>query len=314
MTDAITPPPGERTRAALAELSRSYRPVFGAVSGIILVAGIAVLDVLTAGTNLSLAFAVPVVLSALLTPLVTTLAVAVAATLALGFAATWGAERITSAMIIDTAIAGVVLVGIGAVVGILRSAFEHGRRDALIDPLTGVLNRRGFETTAERERLRAGREGLPLSLAYFDLDEFKKVNDRLGHKVGDQLLARFAETVGSSVRGTDIVARVGGDEFVLLLPATDARQALVVVDRIRALLRDHLPEDLDEPLTASIGVATFRNPPESIDALVFGADDLMYEAKERGGDTVVGQVVIGRAATWDDPATDEGGYALTATG
>jgi diguanylate cyclase (GGDEF)-like protein len=314
MTQVIAPLASDRTRAALVELSRSYRPVFGAVTGVALVVGLAVLDVLTPGTNLSLAFAAPVVLAALLTPLVTALAVGVAATVAHTTAAAWTAEGLTAVVLVDAAIAGVVLIGSGAVVGILRSAFEQGRRDAMIDPLTGVLNRRGFENTAERERIRAGREGLPLSLAYFDLDDFKKINDRLGHKAGDKILARFAETVGASVRGTDIIARVGGDEFVLLLPATDARQALVVVDRIRALLRDHLPEDLDEPLTASVGVATFRNPPESIDALVFGADDLMYEAKERGGDTVVGQVVIGRAATWDDPATDEGGYALTATG
>lgn len=314
MTQVIAPPAGDRTRAALVELSRAYRPVFGAVSGVALVAGIAAVDVLAPDTDLSLLYAIPVVLTALLTPLVTTLAVAVAGTLAVTVAATWGAEQVTSSVVVDTTIASAVLLGVGAVVGILRSAFEQGRRDAMVDPLTGVLNRRGFETAAERERIRAGRENLPLSLAYFDLDAFKKVNDRLGHKVGDRLLAGFAETVSMSVRGTDIVARIGGDEFVLLLPGTDARQALVVVDRIRTLLRDQLPETLDEPLTASVGVATFRNPPESIDALVFGADDLMYEAKERGGDTVVGQVVIGRAATWDDPATDEGGYALTATG
>jgi diguanylate cyclase (GGDEF)-like protein len=192
----------------------------------------------------------------------------------------------------------VVLILVAALIGSLRHALADQRRMAMVDPLTGAMNRRAFQLVAERERLRAGREGTPLTLAYFDIDRFKEINDRLGHGAGDRLLAEFSTAVDEMIRGTDLFARMGGDEFVLLLPDTDARDAMLVVDRVRKLLLDDATAG--HPVTTSVGIATFRFPPSTVDALLAEADDLLYQAKDRGGDTVVGMVIVGPWTRWSD--------------
>jgi len=189
-----------------------------------------------------------------------------------------------------------VLLLTASLMGSLKKALADQRRMAMVDALTGAMNRRAFQLVAERERLRSGREGTPLSLAYFDLDHFKEINDRLGHGAGDDLLQAFAVGVAAEIRGTDILARIGGDEFVLLLPDTDAREAVIVVDRVRTLLDEILP---DSTVTTSVGIATYRFPPSTVDAMLAGADDLLYQAKDRGGDTVVGMVIVGPWTRWD---------------
>jgi diguanylate cyclase (GGDEF)-like protein len=206
-----------------------------------------------------------------------------------------------TALLAAAASAAVLLIVLAAVmlgVQALRRLVFDEHRASVVDSLTGALNRRGFEMVAERELARSARERNELSIAYFDLDGFKRINDERGHAAGDAVLTTFADAVKVSVRATDVFARFGGDEFVLLLPDTDARQALIVVDRIRRILAE-TATDLGR-LTASIGVATYRRPPESVDALVFGVDHLMYEAKERGGDAVVGQMVVGTPGRWDE--------------
>jgi diguanylate cyclase (GGDEF)-like protein len=128
----------------------------------------------------------------------------------------------------------VVLTLVAVLLDSLHRALEHQRHLATVDSLTGALNRRAFEIAAERERLRAARHGTALSLAYLDVDHFKSANDRLGHHAGDKVLAQVATAINQAVRATDLFARVGGDEFVLLLPETDARDAMSVVQRMRA--------------------------------------------------------------------------------
>ncbi|OFW66191.1 MAG: hypothetical protein A2Z12_07285 [Actinobacteria bacterium RBG_16_68_21] len=192
-----------------------------------------------------------------------------------------------------------VLVLVAALLGSLRNALVDQKRMAMVDPLTGAMNRRAFQLVAERERLRAGRDGGAISLAYFDLDHFKEINDARGHAFGDGLLSEFVETMSRAVRGTDIVCRMGGDEFVLLLPDTDAREAMIVVDRVRKLIYEHCTVDAT-PITTSVGIATYRFPPSTVDALISGADELMYQAKGRGGDTVVGMVIVGPWTRWSD--------------
>lgn len=192
-----------------------------------------------------------------------------------------------------------VLVLVGALLGSLRNALVDQRRMAMVDPLTGAMNRRAFQLVAERERLRAGRDGGAISLAYFDIDSFKEINDARGHAFGDGLLSEFTETMTAAVRGTDVVCRMGGDEFVLLLPDTDAREAMIVVDRVRGLIRQHCTVD-GTPTTTSVGIATYRFPPSTVDALISGADELMYQAKGRGGDSVVGMVIVGPWTRWSD--------------
>jgi diguanylate cyclase (GGDEF)-like protein len=190
-----------------------------------------------------------------------------------------------------------VLVLVVVLLDSLHRSLEHQRRLAAMDALTGVLNRRAFEIAAERERLRAARHGTPLSVAFLDLDHFKTANDRLGHRVGDRLLAAVAEAVTNTVRGTDLFARLGGDEFVLLLPETDAREAMTVVQRVRAAAAA-AGRAQGHPTAMSAGIATFRFPPESVDAMLAAADHLMYQAKEAGRDRVVGAVVAGPWPRW----------------
>jgi diguanylate cyclase (GGDEF)-like protein len=190
-----------------------------------------------------------------------------------------------------------VLVTTAVGVSRVRDTLAGERRAAEYDSLTGALSSHGFDSLAERARHRALRDGRHLSVAYIDLDDFKAVNDAHGRDAGDDLLVRFAATVSASVRATDVFARIGGDRF-LLLTDTNARQALLVAERVRAILREAC-EGFEHPVTASIGVATYRNPPDSVEELVVGADGLMYEAKARGGDAIVSQLIVGSSTRWD---------------
>ncbi|MBM3694842.1 MAG: GGDEF domain-containing protein [Actinobacteria bacterium] len=191
----------------------------------------------------------------------------------------------------------VVLVLVAVLLDSLHRAVEHQRHLAAVDSLTGVLNRRAFEIAAERERLRAARHGTTLSLAYLDVDHFKAANDRLGHHAGDRVLAAVARAITGAVRGTDLLARVGGDEFVLLLPETDAREAMNVVQRVRAAAASGA-RAAGYPAALSAGIATFRYPPESVDAMLAAADDLLYKAKQAGRDRVIGAVASGPWPRW----------------
>lgn len=213
-------------------------------------------------------------------------------------AAAIGQGTVSPATLWNSSTQLLVLLLAAAAIGSLRHAVIEQRRMAMVDPLTGAMNRRAFHLVAERERLRAGRDGSPLTVAYFDLDHFKAMNDRLGHAAGDQLLVDLTAAASETIRGTDLFARIGGDEFVLLLPDTDAREAMVVVDRVRTLLRDD--KTLDHQITSSVGIASFRFPPNSVDAMLAKADELLYQAKERGGDTVVGMVIVGPWTRWSD--------------
>jgi len=191
----------------------------------------------------------------------------------------------------------VVLTLVAVMLDSRHRAVEHQRHLATVDSLTGALNRRAFEIAAERERLRAARHGTVLTLAYLDVDHFKSANDRLGHRAGDKVLEEVAAAVTRTVRATDLFARVGGDEFVLLLPETDAREAMTVVQRVRAAAATAARAS-GYPAALSAGIATFRFPPESVDAMLAAADDLLYKAKAAGRDRVVGAVMPGPWPRW----------------
>ncbi len=174
----------------------------------------------------------------------------------------------------------------------LRAALEHEKELSRIDFLTQVANRRAFYEMAEFESKRSRRYQRPISLAYIDIDNFKQVNDRMGHEVGDRLLVAVAASIQKSVRETDLVARVGGDEFVLLLPETAAEPAQIVLGKVRNNLLDAMERNA-WPVTFSIGLATFPTPPDSVDAMVKFADDLMYSVKNSGKDRIASTVVRG---------------------
>jgi diguanylate cyclase (GGDEF)-like protein len=154
------------------------------------------------------------------------------------------------------------------------------------DWLTGVFNRREFFHLAEVERLRAIRYARAITIVFIDLDDFKAVNDRFGHAAGDALLTTVARTLRACVRGTDLVSRLGGDEFILMLEETDAEAARSIVTKLRESLADQLAQT-SCPVTASMGVITFDAPPASVDAMVHAADELMYAAKNSGGDRAI---------------------------
>lgn len=152
-----------------------------------------------------------------------------------------------------------------------------------IDPLTQVANRRGLVQAFEVERARFERTGDPLAVALLDVDNFKKLNDSLGHAAGDQALVRLAERVRHKLRPTDLVARYGGEEFVLMLPDANEEQAREVLTRMQRALTESLfmHEGRQVFVTFSAGLTIYRRG-ESIEEALERADDALYEAKRTG--------------------------------
>jgi diguanylate cyclase (GGDEF)-like protein len=155
------------------------------------------------------------------------------------------------------------------------------RELARVDDLTKVATRLALYEFAEVELNRARRFQLPMTLAYIDLDSFKEVNDRSGHAAGDRVLITVARHMRRSIRQTDLVARMGGDEFALMLPNTGTDAALAVLDKLLTTLTRSM--SLNRwPVTFSVGVVTFLNAPESVDQMVQRADEIMYSVKQTG--------------------------------
>ncbi len=161
---------------------------------------------------------------------------------------------------------------------------EHARA-ALTDYVTRVANARGFRRQARAELERARRYRRPLSLLYLDVDDFKAVNDRVGHEAGDRVLVDVGSALRRTMRSVDTVARLGGDEFAVLMPETGAPAAGAAVERSRSEL-GMLETPDGEAVRCSIGVVTFTEPPASVSELVKAADSLMYEAKAGGTDRI----------------------------
>ena len=157
---------------------------------------------------------------------------------------------------------------------------------ALTDALTGIGNRRRFEERVALEHARAGRTGEPLTLIIVDLDHLKEINDAGGHRAGDAALRRVAQHIAANVRRTDLAARIGGDEFAVLLPDTDLQYAREVAARILDAVRSDQDASLLAPITVSIGAATIDARTQPAQDLEVLADDAMYTAKQAGRDGV----------------------------
>ena len=164
--------------------------------------------------------------------------------------------------------------------GRLYGAMTRERLSARSDPLTGVANWRHFREQAEAELERAARGGRPLTLAYADIDDFKTLNDRLGHEGGDRLLVAVARALRDGVRRIDMVARLGGDEFIVLLPETGAPEAARVLERLVERVRAETAPI--SPVSLSCGAVTHTTPPRDVEALLSASDQLMYEDKRTG--------------------------------
>ncbi|MDR7306946.1 GGDEF domain-containing protein [Rhodoferax saidenbachensis] len=157
------------------------------------------------------------------------------------------------------------------------------------DTLTGLYNRREFMRMANMELARAARAPCDTQLIMVDLDFFKKVNDQYGHPVGDAVLKQVAALLRSGIRTTDTVARLGGEEFIVLLPDTSREGALAVAEKLRMLVRAEplVMEDLSVPVTASFGVSgLLRNQQGTVDSIYAAADRALYVAKQLGRDRV----------------------------
>ena len=162
----------------------------------------------------------------------------------------------------------------------LRKVFDHEREMSRTDYLTGAFNMRSFMEIARNELNRIERYKHPFTIAYIDLDDFKDVNDGLGHSEGDSLLQLIAKSLKKYMRVTDVVARLGGDEFVLLLPETDQEAAKKVMGRLQGGLTEEI-QKYNHPITFSIGVLTCTNG-HSVEDLLKTADHLMYSVKNTG--------------------------------
>jgi diguanylate cyclase (GGDEF)-like protein len=167
--------------------------------------------------------------------------------------------------------------------------YQNATRQSLIDDLTRLYNVRYFYRALDNEIRRARRYGSSVSVIFMDLDGFKRVNDAYGHRAGSLTLAEVARVIMNSMREVDFVARYGGDEFIMMLPETPAKQALEAAERVRAQISNHrfsggLGADIS--ITASFGVASFPEHAGEAGKLIELADAAMYEAKQREKNSV----------------------------
>ncbi|MGO4378496.1 GGDEF domain-containing protein [Pseudoduganella sp. RAF19] len=170
----------------------------------------------------------------------------------------------------------------------LEAKLQHMSELVREDQLTGSLNRRGLDDVFERETARADRRGTPLCIAVLDLDDFKKLNDSLGHIAGDNALKHLVKVVKETLRSMDVIARFGGEEFLIMLPETTIEAAVATMTRLQRELTRHffMHENEKVLITFSAGVA-LRRPNEGQTELVKRADSAMYQAKRTGKNRVI---------------------------
>ena len=177
-----------------------------------------------------------------------------------------------------------LLVATTYLVDRLRKARDIQASLARIDPVTGIPNRLAFLEISERECRRTQRNRKPVTVAYIDLDNFKTVNDELGHAEGDSVLRTVGRVIHENIRQTDVIARLGGDEFALLLPETGLAGAKVLLAKLRSRLANTM-QKYNWPVTFSIGCITFARP-VSVEEMIGRADSLMYRVKQGGKDAI----------------------------
>jgi diguanylate cyclase (GGDEF)-like protein len=188
----------------------------------------------------------------------------------------------------------VVGISLAALLGTLILAWSRNeqmqrlQREASLDPLTGLKNRRRFEEELRMAMARSRRDRTTGAVLVLDLDDFKQVNDSRGHPAGDRMIEEIAGVLRRRTRESDVLARIGGDEFAIVLPRCSPTEARMVAESIGTAIREHRSTDGDlNPITASVGVAIFGDERRtSIDSVVSEADTAMYAAKDGGRDGV----------------------------
>jgi diguanylate cyclase len=175
-------------------------------------------------------------------------------------------------------------------VGKLQKALESARQEALIDPLTNIYNRRGFEIEVQNMLADSASMSKGACMLMVDIDHFKNINDTYGHLFGDKVLRTLANTLKSLVKGQDCVARLGGEEFAVLLPRTELKGALSIAENIRETIEQsrirHLySETASSGITISIGIAAYTSGSNLVEWLDC-ADKALYISKQRGRNRV----------------------------
>lgn len=165
--------------------------------------------------------------------------------------------------------------------GLIESGnLENMLTRAVVDGLTGLYDHDTVLTLLEREVERARRHSEDISLLMLDLDDFKQVNDNLGHQKGDEVLVRLADIIRETIRAMDIAGRYGGEEFTVILPETDITAAVQSAERLREIIAERFHADMQ--LTASMGIACFPDDGKDVADLVKAADEALYKAKAEG--------------------------------
>ncbi|MGE5307735.1 MAG: GGDEF domain-containing protein [Deltaproteobacteria bacterium] len=167
----------------------------------------------------------------------------------------------------------------------LLQALEREQMLASTDNLTGLANRRVFYELTGMEIQKSRRYNRPFSVLLMDVDNFKTVNDTMGHQRGDDLLITIGKGIRESVRTCDVAARLGGDEFAILLSEAGIETFETVIPRIRGKLKEYMQQE-EWPVTFSMGVAAFKVPPENVDEIMRRVDSLMYSIKREGKDNI----------------------------
>ena len=268
-------------------LCRTPKPILALIS-LALVLVLSVLDYLT-GYEMSFAifYLIPVGLAAWYVGRNTGLAMALVSAVVWQITNKLAGEVLSSPLLYawNTAVRIVAFSMVAILLHKLRVALERERKLSRTDTLTGVMNRRAFYEEFERELLRAQPYEHLLTIAYIDLDDFKALNDRFGHSVGDTLLRTVADTIGRSIRDADMVARLGGDEFAILLPDTDSARAQKALTKIC----ENLQRAMERPswsVTFSVGAITCSARSATMEAILRDVDRVMYSIKKTGKNAV----------------------------
>jgi diguanylate cyclase (GGDEF)-like protein len=178
----------------------------------------------------------------------------------------------------------------------LKRILDQEKFFARIDYLTETANKRHFYEATLKEVSRSNRYKRPITIAYIDLDNLKRINDSFGHKAGDSALYQTADLLKKSVRTSDVVARIGGDEFAILFPETDYEASETIIQRIRKGLSDAIQKNA-WATTLSIGAVTSVSHPCDLETLISNADSLMYSAKREGKGLIKHEILKGAART-----------------
>ncbi len=266
--------------------------------GVILVGVMGLLDYATGEFPFALFYLVPICLITWFTDILTGIMVSFACSLSWFFDKYTVTDKMKSATYPywNAAVVFGFFIIVTIMLAALKKALEKEKLFARNDYLTGAQNRSFFAETAGNAMNSARGNRLPMSVAYLDIDNFKQVNDTLGQKTGDRILCQVVALIRDKIRESDVVARLGSDEFALLLPETPPEQARMFIIRLRSVLLEGMSNN-KWPVSFSIGMVTFSRPPLTVDMLFNAAESAMYAAKNGGSNLIKFVVVVGDNST-----------------